>query len=52
MEMITLKMRSTLTTNSGEVLTIIDMLPLTLKSLVGLMKNSTYGVRRHSSVSP
>lgn len=50
--MIILKMRSTLTTNSVEVPTIIDMLPLTSKSLVGRMKNSTHGVHEHTSVSP
>lgn len=51
MEMTTPKMKSTLTTNLVEVLIIIDMLLLTTKSLVGLMKHSRHGVHSCSSVS-
>lgn len=52
MEMTTPKMKLTLTTSLVEVLTIIDMLLLTTRSLVGLMKNSRHGVHSCSPVSP
>ena len=50
--MITPKTKSTLTTNSVEVLTIIGMLLPTMRSLVGLTKNRRHGVSNCSSVSP
>ena len=46
------KTKSTLTMNLVEVLIIIDMLLLTTKSLVGLMKNSRHVVHSCSSISP
>ena len=51
MEMTTPKMKSTLTMNLVEVLIIIDMLLLTTRSLVGLMKNSRRDVHSCSSIS-
>lgn len=50
--MITPKTKSTLTTNSVEVLTIIGMLLPTMRSLIGLTKNRRHGVPSCSSVSP
>ena len=52
MEMTTPKMKSTLTMNLVEVLTIIDMVLLMTRSLVGLMKNRRDGVHIYSSTSP
>lgn len=51
METTTPKMKLILTTSLAEVLTIIDMLLLTTRSLVGPMKNSRHGVHVCSSVS-
>ena len=47
MEMTTPKMKSILTTNSAEVLTIIDMLLLTTRNLVCLPNNSRQGVQTY-----
>lgn len=52
MGMTILKTKSIPTTNLVEVLTIIDMLLLTTRSLVHLMENSRHGVHNQPSVNP